>query len=309
MIGFSLSDRYITILNFLLVGAIVYFLALAVSGAIKLHIGDSAQPAQSEPLRPARSPRGVAGPRSRADYNAITRRDIFDLTPAPQTAAPVVQDESINITLLGTSHLSGSKPFAIIESSNGDQALYRLGDTIPNVGRLLAIGPDRAIILHNGRRVAIQIPREDDGQPENIQPFRGPVRRPFINNPMMQRRRMMGASPDKGVRKLADNRYLLKRATVNSNLQNMSRLFTEIRAVPKMQNGSSTGFQLSEIQPGSIFQEIGLQDGDVLTAAQGQPVNDPVKAMELLQTLRNQSSITLNVIRNGAPLQLRYNIQ
>jgi general secretion pathway protein C len=89
----------------------------------------------------------------------------------------------------------------------------------------------------------------------------------------------------------------------------MSRLFTEIRAVPRMQNGSSAGFQLSEIQPGSIFQEIGLQDGDVLTAAQGRPVNDPLKAMELLQTLRNQSSITLNVIRNGSPLQLQYNIQ
>jgi general secretion pathway protein C len=307
--GFSLSDRYIAILNFLLVGAIVYFLALAVSGAIKLHFADSEQPAQSEPIRPALAPRPAAGPRSRADYNAIERRDIFDLTPPQQAAAPVVQDESISVTLLGTSHLSGSKPFAIIESANGDQTLYRLGDTIPDVGRLLAIGPDRAIILHNGHRVAIEIPRENTGEQGNVQPFRGPVRRPFINNPMMRRRRMMGAQPGKGVRKLASNRYVLERAVVNSNLQDMSHLFTEIRAVPKIQNGASAGFQLSEIQPNSIFQQIGLQDGDVLTAAQGQPVNDPLKAMALLQTLRNQSSITLNVIRNGAPLQLHYNIQ
>jgi type II secretion system protein C len=200
--------------------------------------------------------------------------------------------------------------YAIIESPDGDENLYRLGDTIPNVGRLMEIGRDRIIVLHNGRQVAITIPNEDGGeQPVAPQPFRGPIRRPFINNPMLRRRHMMGAVPDGGVRRLAGNRYLLKRSVVDSNLQNMARLFTEIRAIPRIQNGASSGFQLSEIQPGSIFQQIGLQDGDVLTAAQGQPVNDPLKAMQLLQTLRDQSSVTLNVIRGGTPIQLHYSIQ
>ncbi|HJU28935.1 MAG TPA: type II secretion system protein GspC [Candidatus Binataceae bacterium] len=304
--GFNLSDRYITFLNFLLVGAIVYCLALAVSGAAKLHFADGSEMGPSKTAQPVSPAKSAARPRTRTDYETIVRRDIFDLAPPPPPA-PAVHDETINVTLLGTSHFGRRGAYAIIESPNGEQELYRIGETIPNVGRLLAVGPDRAIVLHNGRRVVITIPSGYSVQPENVRPFRGPIRRPFINNPMMRRRHMMGAND--GVRKLAANHYLLRRAVVNSNLQNMSRLFTEIRAVPKMQNGASSGFQLSEIQPGSIFQQIGLQDGDVLTAAQGQPVNDPLKAMQLLQTLRNQSSITLNVIRDGAPLQIQYNIQ
>lgn len=305
--GFNLSERYVTILNFLLVGAIVYCLALVVSGALKLHLADEGRPAQIAPPHKV-SPRAAARPHSLADYQVIVRRDIFDLTPPKPTPAPEVHDETINVTLLGTSRLGPHGGFVIIESPSGEQDLYRLGDTIPNVGRLLKIESDRAIVLHNGHRVALTIPSQLDALPERMRPFRGPVRRPRINNPMM-RRRMMGALSKGGVRKVADNRYLLKRAVVNNNLQNMSRLFTEIRAVPRIQNGASSGFQLSEIQPGSIFQQIGLQNGDVLTAAQGQPVNDPLKAMQLLETLRNQSSITLNVIRDGVPLQLHYNIR
>jgi len=68
-----------------------------------------------------------------------------------------------------------------------------------------------------------------------------------------------------------------------------------------------TAFKLSEIQPDSIFQQIGLRDGDVLTGVGGQSVGDPAKAMQLLATLRNQNSISLTVMRDGQPVQLQYN--
>jgi general secretion pathway protein C len=76
-----------------------------------------------------------------------------------------------------------------------------------------------------------------------------------------------------------------------------------------MQNGAMNGFLLSEIQPNSIFKQIGLRDGDLLNAVNGQPVNDPGKAMTMLQSLQNQPSITLNVVRNGVPTQLHYFIR
>ena len=72
---------------------------------------------------------------------------------------------------------------------------------------------------------------------------------------------------------------------VNSNMVNMAKLFTEIRAVPNLENGTSQGFRLSEIEPGSIFQNLGLQDGDVLTSVSGQPVGDPAKAIPSLCAL------------------------
>jgi general secretion pathway protein C len=125
------------------------------------------------------------------------------------------------------------------------------------------------------------------------------------HGPLMRSRRF-GAT---GVQKLGGNHYLIARTTLNQDLQNMPRLFTEIRAIPNLQNGTANGFRLSEVAPGSIFQQIGLMDGDLLTAVSGQPVGDPARAVQLLETLRNQSTITLNVVRNGSPMQLQYVIR
>jgi len=75
-----------------------------------------------------------------------------------------------------------------------------------------------------------------------------------------------------------------------------------------MQHGTANGFRLSEIEPGSVFDQIGLEDGDLLTNVSGQPVGDPLKAISMLQTLGDQSFVTLSVIRDGAPVQLTYTI-
>jgi type II secretion system protein C len=313
MAGFNLSERYILIIN-LLIGVVLipYFLALCIGDGVKLHFAGDILPSQTDYARAA-GPTRIAGPRPRAAYDVITRRDIFSLAPPPEVAAPVV-NENLDIKLVGTSQLSSGNPYAIVEDPSGNQILYRLGNTIPNAGPLVEVTRNRIVVLHNGHRVAVEIPRDDlqAAPPFAPQPgfapssrFNPGMRHGFRRGPMGRHSPTLGP----GVRKLAPNRYLLTRATVNSNLNNMSPLFTQIRAVPNIENGASNGFRLSEIQPNSIFQQIGLQNGDLLTSVNGQPVGNPAKAMALMQTLQSQSSITLNVVRNGAPTQLFYFIR
>ncbi|HVC45351.1 MAG TPA: type II secretion system protein GspC [Candidatus Binataceae bacterium] len=306
---FNLHERYLYALNAMLVVAIAYFAALAVSDMIRLRMGTDVVPATT--LGTAAGSAGLDAATSRATYQAIAQRDVFNLAPAPE-AAPVAT-EDLNVTLLGTSHLSGGlPPFAIIETQAGDQSLYRLGDTIPDVGRLVQIGHNRVIVDRNGRHVALVIPHDDSAIPDqNYKGLPAPLRmrglrRPFNHNPML--RRFPPTAAAAGVHRIAPNRYALDRSAVDHNMQNMAQLFTQIRAVPNLQNGTANGFVLSEIQPGSIFQNIGLQDGDVLTNVSGQPVGDPAKAMQMLSTLGSRSSITLGVIRNGTPVQLSYSI-
>ena len=80
-------------------------------------------------------------------------------------------------------------------------------------------------------------------------------------------------------------------------------------AIPNFVNGRSTGFRLSDIQPGSLFAEIGLHNGDILTRLNGQSVGDPARAMQLFSELRNESSITVDVIRGGRPIRIHYAIR
>ncbi len=299
--NFALNELHVTILNLLLVGLLAIFLGLSLEDAYRFHVaGDVVPPASetaSAPVLHAQSFR-----RPRIFYNAITDRDIFNLAPARE--APV-ENENLPIQLLGTSLLTSGRPFVIIQDQSGQQSLYRKGDEIPGVGQLLEIDQNRAIVLHNGHRVVVEIPH-DNSEPPLPLPMRRPghFQRRLMRAPPIPLARPMAP----GVRRLAPNRYVLARSTVDADLQNPAPLFTQIRAIPNVQDGSPHGFRLSEIQPGSVFQQIGLQDGDLLTDVSGQPVGDPMKAVAMLQTLRARSSVTLQVIRNGSPVQLYYSI-
>jgi type II secretion system protein C len=309
---FQLRQQYIAALNLGLIGITVYFLALAVSNGIRLRLAKSDIADLSKSNRPAAALRPQAGLKPRGYYDTIAKRDIFSL--APVVAAPPIENAKLDITLIGTSLLSVGKPFIIVETTDGDQSLYRQGETIPNVGRVLSIGRDEAIVLHDGRRVALRIPDSVEGgnsrQPSMFGVHHHGFRRAPRQWPHPGRFQRHGAVSSKaGVERVSSNRYTIGRDTVDRDLSNMSSLFAQIRAVPNLQKGSTSGFRLSQIQPGSIFQQIGLEDGDIVTGAQGQTVNDPMRAMALLNSLRSSPAISLSLIRNGSPMQLYYTIR
>lgn len=303
MSSFNLSERQIFILNLLLGLLVIPFLALCVNDVIKFRLATNVLPTAAElPRRAAAAPSLTRRPRTY--YDTIARREIFSLAPPPEESAPVA-DEALQVKLVGTSEITSRRPYAIVEDPSGTQALYRVGDTIPNVGQLVDVQANRAIIFRNGRRVGLKLQLET---PTPGAPFTAPV--PGRAAPPLRPGGGLSRQPvGGGIHPLGTNRFLLDRSTVNSNLQNMAPLFTQIRATPNLANGTANGFKLSEIQPNSIFQQIGLHDGDLLSAVNGQGIGDPAKAMMMLQSLQNQQSITLNIVRNGKPMQLFYNIR
>lgn len=301
MAFFNLSERQLFVLNLIIGLMIIPFLALCINDGIRIHLANNVMPAASEYARGsaavALSPR-----RPRAYYDTIVQRDIFELAPPPASAP--VENETLQVKLVGTSEISSHQPYAIVEDPMGTQTLYRVGDTIPNAGQLVEVAANRAVIFHNGHRVGIKIELQTP-TPGAAFPQSGPRRA----MPLRPGARPGGAVGGAGVHPLGTNRFLLDRAAVDDNLKNMAPLFTQIRATPNLVNGAASGYRLTEIQPNSIFQQIGLRDGDLLNAVNGQKVGDPAKAMTMLQGLQSQSSITLNVMRNGAPVQLFYNIR
>ena len=112
-----------------------------------------------------------------------------------------------------------------------------------------------------------------------------------------------------GIQATGENEYSVPRAEVDSALENMSQLFTQIRAVPHFEGGQSIGFRLFAIRRGSLFDRIGLKNGDIITNINGTEMNDPARAVGLIQELRDASNLRVSAIRNQQPLDLTYNIQ
>src|SRR5579871_1940412 len=155
---FQLSDRHIVALNFLLVTVLAYFAALAANDLVLMRAPTIDALAQNR----AGLVFNATANRQRAEYQAIVERDIFNLEAPPPPPAPVVV-EDLHLTLVGVSQATKGKPFAIIEDQRGEQSVYRVGEVIPDSGKLLEVGKDRAVVEHNGKRVVIELPTEDAG--------------------------------------------------------------------------------------------------------------------------------------------------
>ena len=154
----NLTDRHIVAVNMLLVVVLSYFAALSVNDVIGLGRASDDTPVARVA---GRSADNSAANRSRAAYQAIVDRDIFNLVPPPAAPAPVVV-EDLHLTLIGISQTTNGKPYAIVADASGDQAVYQLGEDIPGAGKLLEVDKDRAVIYHDGKQVAIELPKDED---------------------------------------------------------------------------------------------------------------------------------------------------
>lgn len=106
--------------------------------------------------------------------------------------------------------------------------------------------------------------------------------------------------------------FSITRVELDKQLENLTSILQQARLVPELSADNQVkGFRFVEIQPGSIFEKLGLQLGDVLKGANGEEVTSPQKGMELFQNLRsaNTSEIKLTIERDGKESTLNYTIQ
>jgi general secretion pathway protein C len=295
---FRLNDRHIIALNILLVAVLAWFAANSVNDIIRMRL----TPDQTAVPRAASKPvdDGTAN-LTRPAYQRIVNRDIFNLVPVAPVHVAVEENIDLHLNLIGVSTSSKGKPFAILETRNGEQEVYRVGEAVKDAGKLVEVDADRVIIDHNGKRVAINLPKDDmPGPVVGAQPIEVPAEVDSADS--------SEETFDPNVEDLGDNKYKIPRATVEHSITNLSSLFTQIRAMPNIQNGKTNGFALSEIEPGSVFDEMGIQEGDVLRNVNGQPITDPAQAMTMLTALRNQTQINIQILRDGEPVTLNYQI-
>jgi general secretion pathway protein C len=68
----------------------------------------------------------------------------------------------------------------------------------------------------------------------------------------------------------------------------------------------SGGFQVQQIQAGSLYEKLGLRAGDVIKVVNGQPVNSAEDAMRLYQQMSNIDAVQLEITRDGKSEHLYY---
>ena len=111
------------------------------------------------------------------------------------------------------------------------------------------------------------------------------------------------------MRKVADGRFMVDQQAVAATTDNLNQILTQARALPYSEGGKVVGFRMSEIVPGSIYEKIGLQNGDVVQRVNSQDVDDPGKFFQLYQGLKDEKRISIDLLRNGQRQSLNYDVR
>jgi general secretion pathway protein C len=254
-----------------------YFLADTVDAMIGRSL--EAAPTVTAPL--ARDVAALEPRRELSDYAPILDRGLFGEGKGPSSRPAAA---SSIYRLIGTVE-GDSFAGAVLEDTSG-QTFYRIHQKLPDGSTIVKVLRDKiAMKGPDGSMSEIQV--IDDTKIVSVQrPMSGP-----------------------GVKKLSEGKWMVDQKEVAASTENMSQILTQARALPYLEQGKTVGFRLSEIVPGSIYEKIGLQNGDVIRSVNSQEVDDPGKFFQLYQGLKNERNITIDVMRGGQRQTLNYEIR
>jgi type II secretion system protein C len=89
----------------------------------------------------------------------------------------------------------------------------------------------------------------------------------------------------------------------------LSKVMMQAAAVPHYVNGELQGFQLLEIDAGSIYEKVGLTNGDVVTSINGQPLSDVGNTIKMLHSLKDKTNADVTIVRGGKEQTMQIVVQ
>jgi general secretion pathway protein C len=111
------------------------------------------------------------------------------------------------------------------------------------------------------------------------------------------------------VERLADNRFSIDEDGVTQLTTNINQFMTQVRLVPFFEGNKSAGYRIAAIRPGTTFEQLGFQGGDVLQQVNGLDVSSPEKLYTIFQNLKDEKKVTVNILRQGQKNTLTYEIR
>jgi len=190
---------------------------------------------------------------------------------------------SLNLKLLGTVVNEKGSSWAIIQDLDRDrQDMVSVGSVVAGA-RVVSIAKDRVVLNINGREEILLLGAEGT--------------------------RPASTRGDQAPKESATSTYVVDRETVRENLDNLPSLLMQARAELYFKEGKPEGFQLSQIQKGSILKSVGFQDGDVIRSVNGQEVRSMEDAIALYQKFGDSDSYTIGILRGEKPKTLHVKIK
>lgn len=277
--------RYYTLLNFVLIAGAVYlsvnsFYIITASRLDSVDLSKIATTTIGTPEGSKNNPFSY--------YKIIMDRNLFNTKTGTGREPDKIDIEALKPTelklkLLGTVTGDKTKAFAVIVDSAGKQQnLYRTGDTIQDA-TLKVILREKVVLRVNGRDEILEIEEIRASERATAPPQRSTM-----------------AGPEN---------VTIKRSQVQAAVEDVNTLMKEVRIRPHFTDGKPDGLRLTGIRPNSIFRNMGLRSGDIITGVNGKAIESVDDALKFYQSLQSSPNVQLQLKRRGREKTIDYTIE
>lgn len=294
-------DRWLLPINSLLAVLIIAALALITSDLLSFRIAKLFPQKASRPAQQQIPPQAAD---ELMAYAPILTKGLFgkatqgELTPLAARSAEKTQAPPFNqadYILLGTVQGSFRESFALIQKvSTKEERVFRMGDTVFDAGPLVTVKKEYVEVLSGTVKTKIMTPTASAAATATVAPPPAAGSAPVSSGLASQ----TGAGS-----------YVIDQRALNAALDNIGQAMTDARLLPSMKDGKVEGFRVSEVKPQGVFGTIGIKNGDVLLRMNDFPIDSPEKAIQSFASLKGQSRIRLDLIRDGQPTTFNYDIR
>lgn len=272
---------YFNILNVFLISVAIYF------GIDAFYITTTSKLDHGDPIistdKPIVSPEDViVHPISW--YNAIIERNLFNTKDKKEEVdVETLKQTDLKLKLWGTVTGDRDKAYAVIEEQKGKkQNLYKIGDTI-QTATVKIILREKVVLNVNGKDEILELEKVIGDYKSTISSRKS--KKAFLQN------------------------ITIKRSRIDKAIKNVNDLMKQVRIRPHFSNGKPNGLNLSNIKSGSIFSEMGLKSGDIITGVNGKNIKSVDDALQFYESLKSSSDVQLQLKRKGRQKSINYNIE
>lgn len=213
-------------------------------------------------------------------YQVIADRNLFQTTRlaiADKSAGGnlLPSEEYTAFDLKGTIAIGQFAGYAIVEEKGtGNQKLYRIGEMIGQA-RLVRITRNTAV-LQSGRRELLMKVRE------------------------------IAESPQSDRLNRSERGMTVSRQQVTESLGDLKSVMSQAVVRPYLVEGASKGFVVTNIVPGSLYQKLGLQNGDVVIDVNNKKLESADDILELVNIMQSGGGVSVNLLRKGQNETIHY---
>lgn len=189
----------------------------------------------------------------------------------------------LNIRLLGTV-VAGDNSAAVVATAGKQQQVLFIGNELQPGVTLHEVLADAIVLDRHGNLEKVVMQKPDGIRSSSVR---------------------QSLKPDAPLRPAASSSAGKAKMPDVASAEFMA-LLSQARVMPHFVNGKAEGFVVSNIVPGSIYAQAGVENGDVVRKVNGQVISSAQQAMGIYQSLQKGGAIDVELLRAGQLQQVHY---